>query len=80
MLVAPHVDSFRLPTLALVDARLQRALRAGPGALTLAVDAFNLLNRATTLQVTRDVDLPSFARARDLVHPRIVRFDLEYRF
>ena len=80
VLVAPHVDSFRLPTLALVDARLQRALRVGPGALTLAVDAFNLLNRATTLQVTRDVDLPSFARARDLVHPRIVRFDLEYRF
>jgi hypothetical protein len=80
VLVAPQVDAFRLPPLVLADARVERALRAGPGTLTAAIDVFNLLDRATTLQVTRDVELPSFARPLDLLHPRIVRFGLEYRF
>ena len=80
VLVAPQADTFRLPTLVLVDARLERAFRAGPGTLTATVDVFNLLDRATTLQVTRDVDLPSFGRPRDLLRPRVLRFGLEYRF
>ena len=80
VLVAREVDTFRLPAVFLADARLERALRAGPGTLTAAVDVFNLLDRATTLQVTRDVEVSSFARPRDLLRPRIVRFGLEYRF
>jgi hypothetical protein len=80
VLVATQADTFRMPTLVLADARLERALRAGPGTLTAAVDVFNLLDRATTLQVTRDVELPSFGRPRDLLRPRLVRFGLQYRF
>ena len=80
VLVAREVDTFRLPAVFLADVRLERALRAGPGTLTAAVDVFNLLDRATTLQVTRDVEVSSFARPRDLLRPRIVRFGLEYRF
>ena len=80
VLVAPEVDTFRLPPVVLADARLARAFRAGRGTLTAAADVFNVLNRATTLQVVRDVDVPSLGRPRDLVRPRVVRFDLEYRF
>lgn len=80
VLVSPQLDAFRLPTLVLADVRADRALRAGPGTLTAAVDVFNLLNRATTLQVPRDVEVPSFARPRDILRPRILRFGLEYRF
>jgi len=80
VLVAPRLDAFRLPALLLGDARLERAFHARRGTLTAAVDVFNVLDRATTLQVTRDVEAPSFGRPRDLLPPRIVRFDLEYRF
>jgi len=80
VLVSPRLDEFRLPTVFLADARVERAFRAGRGTVTAALNAFNVLDRATTLQVTRDVDAPSFARPRDVLAPRIVRFDLEYRF
>jgi hypothetical protein len=80
VLVAPEVDAFRLPALFLVDLRVERALRAGPGTLTAAVDVFNLLDRATSLQVTRDVEAPSLGVPRDLLRPRLVRFGLQYRF
>ncbi len=80
VLVARRLDEFRLPTVFLADVRVERGFRAGPGTLLAAVDVFNLLDRATTLQVVRDVEAPSFARPRDLMRPRIVRFDLEYRF
>jgi hypothetical protein len=80
VLVAPRLDAFRLPTLTLLDARLERAQRVGPGTLTAAVDAFNLLDRATTLQVVRDVEAPSLGRPRDLLRPRILRLELAWRF
>jgi hypothetical protein len=80
VLVAPHLDSYRLPALVLVDARLARALTWRGGRVTAAVDVFNLLNRSTTLQVARDVDLPAFDRPREIVRPRVLRFGLEVRF
>ncbi|PYQ14701.1 MAG: hypothetical protein DMF80_11580 [Acidobacteria bacterium] len=80
VLIAPHLDSRRLPALVLLDARLGRRFARGRTTLTAAVDAFNLLNRSTTLQVTRDFELPSFARAREILRPRIVRLGLELRF
>ncbi len=78
VLVAPHLDSYRLPAVLLADLRLARAFRVRGGRLTASVDAFNLLNAATTLQLPRDVDLPAFGRPREIVRPRIVRFGLEY--
>lgn len=80
VLLPAQVDRFRLPTLFVADVRLDRAFAAGPGTLTAAVNVFNVLNRATTLQVTRDVEVPSFARPREILRPRVARFDLEYRF
>ena len=64
----------------LLDARLSRAFAVGRGTLTAAVDAFNLLDRATELQVARDVELPAFDRPRELMRPRIVRLGLAYAF
>jgi hypothetical protein len=80
VLVAPDVDSFRLPAVVLLDARLARGFAVGRGTLTAAADVFNLLDRGTALQVSRDVELPVFGRARELMRPRIVRLGLEYAF
>jgi hypothetical protein len=46
----------------------------------VAVEAFNLLDAATTLQVARDVELPAFSRAREIVRPRLLRLAVDYRF
>ena len=80
LLVSPALDAYRLPALVLVDLRLQRGFRLGRGALVAALDVFNLLNTAATLQVTRDVELPAFDRPREIVRPRIARLGLEWRF
>jgi hypothetical protein len=80
VLVAERLDRYRLPALFLLDLRLDRGLRLGPGTLRLVLDAFNLLNRSTALQVSRDVELPVFARAREIVRPRLFRLGLDYAF
>jgi hypothetical protein len=80
VLVAPQIDSFRLPAVVLLDLRLSRDFRLPGGRLTPSVDVFNATNSAAALQVARDVELPAFARPREIVRPRIVRFGLEYRF
>jgi hypothetical protein len=80
VLVASRVDRYRLPAVVLLDARLSRAFAIRRGTLTASVDAFNLLDRATALQVSRDVELPVFARPRELMRPRIVRLGLAYAF
>jgi hypothetical protein len=80
VLVSPGIDAFRLAPLALLDARVERSVRMGRGTLVAGVDAFNVLNRATTLQVTRDVEAPSAGRPREILRPRMIRFGVEYRF
>ena len=80
VLVTGTLDHYRLPGLVLLDLRLERGLGLGRGRLTAGVDVFNLTNAATRLQVARDVDLPSFDRAREIVRPRLLRFGLDYRF
>lgn len=80
LLVSPALDTYRLPSLVLVDLRLERGFRLGRGSLVTALDVFNLLNRGTTLQVTRDVELPALDRPREILRPRIARLGLEWRF
>jgi hypothetical protein len=80
VLVASRVDEYRLPAVVLLDARLARGFAVGSGTLTASVDAFNLLDRGTELQVSRDVELPVFGRPRELMRPRIVRLGLAYVF
>jgi len=80
VLVSRTLDQYRLPALWLVDLRVSRDFRLGHGTLTAAADVFNLTNAATTLQVERDVELPAFDRAREIVRPRLVRLGLAYRF
>jgi hypothetical protein len=80
VLVARAVDTYRLPAVVLLDARLSRGFGVGSGTLTASADAFNVLDRGTALQVSRDVELPVFARPRELMRPRIVRLGLAYAF
>ncbi|HET9316172.1 MAG TPA: hypothetical protein VFQ51_11330 [Vicinamibacteria bacterium] len=80
VLVAPDVDTYRLPAVVLLDARLARGFGVGGGTLTAAADVFNLLNEGTALQVSRDVELPVLGRPRELMRPRILRLGLAYSF
>jgi len=80
VLVSPQVDTYRLPALVLVDARLERPFALGRGTLVAGVDVFNVFNRDSTLQVARDVELPAFNRPREIVRPRIFRLGVAYSF
>jgi CubicO group peptidase (beta-lactamase class C family) len=80
VLISPHFDTYRLPSLALLDLRLARELAAGRHRATVMVDVFNALNRGTTLQVARDIELPAFGRPREILRPRLIRLGIEYRF
>jgi hypothetical protein len=80
VLVSPRLDAFRLPALVLVDARLSREMRVARGAVTVFVDAFNVLDSAATLQVARDVELTALDRPREIVRPRLVRGGVAVRF
>jgi hypothetical protein len=80
VLIAPTVDAYRLPALVILDARLARGFALGRTTLTASLDAFNLLDRSTTLQVARDFELSNFDRPRELVRPRMVRLGLEIAF
>ena len=80
VLVAPAVDTFRLPALALLDTGLRRALHLGGTGVTLAVDAFNVLNASPRLQAERNVELAAFDRTRELLRPRILRLGIEVAF
>ena len=80
VLVTGTLDHYRLPGLVLLDLRLERGLALGRGRLTAGLDVFNVTNAATPLQVSRDVDLPSFDRSREIVRPRLLRLGLDYRF
>lgn len=80
VLVSDSLAAFRMPTLALVDLRLARSFRAGRGTLTPALEIGNLLNRATTLQVRRDVALPRFGAPSEILRPRSAVLAASWRF
>jgi len=80
VLVSSRLDAYRLPSLVQLDLRLERTFGVGPGALRVTADVFNLLDRATTLQVARDAELPVPGRARELQRPRMLRLGLDFRF
>jgi len=80
VLVSPHLDTYRLPAVVMLDARLAREIAVGGRRARLLLDVFNLGNRASALQVARDVELPAFARAREIARPRLVRLGVELLF
>jgi hypothetical protein len=80
VLISEHLDRYRLPAVVMLDLRLSREVPLGRGAARVLLDVFNVLDRATTLQTARDVELPAFGRPREIVRPRLVRLGLEWRF
>ncbi len=80
LLVSTGLDQYRQPGLVLLDLRLSRAFRLGRGRLTVGLDVWNATNSAATLQTARDVELPAFNRAREIVRPRLVRLGFDWRF
>jgi hypothetical protein len=80
VLVSRALDRHRLPALFETDVRLERGWDWKSGRLTATADVFNALNRATALQVGRDVELSGVGKPREILRPRIVRLGLTLAF
>ena len=70
----------RLPNINLMDVRFQKNLRmGGPRRLELRANVFNLLNTNVATQVTTQSG-PSYGLVPARVLPRIMSFEVQYRF
>jgi hypothetical protein len=74
------LDSDRLPSLHLLDVRIQKRLAPGRVRATVSLDVFNALNTAVVLRRFREATSTSFRRPQELVAPRLVRLGLQLRF
>jgi hypothetical protein len=80
VLVTPALDSYRLPAVVLLDARLARSFALSRGRMTLGIDVFNVLDRRTPLQVLRDAEASRPGKPLEILPGRSVRVGLDYRF
>jgi hypothetical protein len=80
VLVAPSVDSFRLPTVTSLDGRLEKTFRFGPAFVAIDLDVFNLLNADTTLGKEYDVRATNFDQTLQIMNPRMTRLGVRFRF
>jgi hypothetical protein len=81
-LAVDRVDQFRLPDLFDLDLRLSKEFRVGRrGYFTLIADAFNVLNKGTTLERNLTANSPtSHNQPVEILNPRIFRFGVRLGF
>ena len=75
-----RVDAFRTPDLATVDARLAKELVRGDLAVTLAAEAFNLLDARAAVARELDLGVTRAGRVDELVAPRTFRLGLRLQW
>jgi hypothetical protein len=74
------VTSNRAPTVGIMDARLDKAIRFGKlGKATLQLDMFNLLNSGT-VTVFRTATGTTYKEVLGILDPRVIRFGFRYDF
>jgi Carboxypeptidase regulatory-like domain/TonB-dependent Receptor Plug Domain len=78
--VTDEDSPLRLDNVHLLDVRVEKAVRLGDSALTLSLDAFNLLNSTIALQRGSELEAPAADFVREIVSPRIVRLGLRIEF
>ncbi len=80
VMLVGDVGAYRLPNVHSLDGRISWALKLQKAAIHFDLDAFNLLNTATTLGKIYDVRLPSFNQVREIMNPRILRLGARVTF
>jgi hypothetical protein len=75
------VDNQRYPNLFNLDLRLAKTMKlAGDTNLVLSADAFNVLNKNTTLNQNFTASSSAFNRLDEVLSPRIIRFGVRVTF
>ena len=74
------VTNNRAPSVSILDARLDKAIRFGKlGKATLQMDMFNLLNSGT-VTVFRTATATTYKEVLGILDPRVIRFGFRYDF
>jgi hypothetical protein len=74
------VGTYFYPTVTLWDARVERAFPFGSRRLSLMVDVFNLLNKATVLNVNTLTGVNFNREIVGILNPRIAKLGLRLSF
>jgi len=80
LLLVGSVNDYRLPSMHSLDARIGKEAKFGRTTVNFDVDAFNLLNLATTLGKEYDLNLSTGGNIIEIMNPRIVRFGVRIGF
>jgi len=83
VMIAQHVDDFRLPAVTTIDLRLGKTFTFGFAKVAADFDIFNLLNSGTVLARQYDVrltGLTGFGQTLEIMNPRIARIGARFTF
>ena len=83
VLLVPHVDDYRLPSVTSLDGRVEKKFTFGVAKLALDFDVFNVLNSGTVLGQQYDARLTGptgFGSTLEIMNPRIARLGVRFTF
>jgi len=83
VLLVPHVDDYRLPSVISLDGRVEKKFTFGVAKLALDFDVFNVLNSGTVLGQQYDTRLTGptgFGSTLEIMNPRIARLGVRFTF
>jgi hypothetical protein len=83
VLLTPAVDTFRLPQVALLNARLEKKFVFGSAKIAIDFDVFNALNSDTVLGRQYDARMTGvlpFGQVLEIMNPRIARLGFRLVF
>ncbi len=80
VLVAPLIDTYRLPNLWNLDLRVAKSIKLSRARLQLIGDLFNVTNANTAMLRNRNLDSPNFNQLAQNLSPRILRLGLRVTF
>jgi hypothetical protein len=80
VLIASGADTFRLPNVTSLDARIEKAFKFNRATLAIDLDVFNILNEGTTLGLQYDARSASYGLIQEIMQPRIARLGARFVF
>jgi hypothetical protein len=80
LLLAGATGDYRLPSMHSLDMRIGKETKIGRAMINFDIDAFNLLNLATTLGKEYDLSLSTGGNIIEIMNPRIIRFGVRIGF
>jgi hypothetical protein len=80
LLLVGGVEQYRLPSMHSLDARLGKQFKVNRATVNFDLDAFNLLNLATTLGREYDLGLSTGNNVLEILNPRVFRLGVRIGF